>query len=404
MRNQETVEDEFRDVHSTCELSDALLQKLWTRRQQEKNAVQATATSTKLVRPFFTRPFFTRRFASLPPRCVVIAWAIFGLTSGPVTTCLAQGLPDRVIVRTESGNGRKTFYGTIESYGSRFLTIRLLRRGTLQDVPVDQIIKVETPLTASHISALERFHHHEIETARSQFLKALKDETRNWVQDDLRGMLVRCDARHGKFVAAAERFIPLVDDDSRSRHFDFVPLTWQPVQESDLEKPKRWLRQKSETGRLLAGAILLEDDKLTTDAQRVLQKLKRSGDPVIRQLADVQLWRLRLQQADTVRDGELQGWQSRLRLLPERHRGPAHFLIGCAQIGRLEYDNAVLSLLRTPLVYAEFQPRLAVQSARRAVEALRKSGRSAQATAMLAEIATKYPDFQNETPLRDQPI
>ena len=307
----------------------------------------------------------------------------------------AQGVPDRVIVRSDSGNGQKSYYGTIQDYGADFLSIRLLKRGTLQQIPVARIQKVETPLVQNHIDGLQLFEESEATAAREKFATALNDETRDWVKQDLRAMLVRCDCRLGDFVGACDRFIALVGDNSRVRHFDYVPLAWQPPQEPfDKTKPVRWLKLKSKTARLLGASLLLRDKQHGQAAIETLRDLTSCGEILIQQLADVQLWRVRLLSEKSVRNGELIAWNSRIRTLPDRQRPGAWYLLGLAHEGRQELDEAAIALLRPPLAYAHLQPRLAAQSGLRAASVLRKAGHKQEAQTLLLEISQKYRDTE----------
>jgi len=82
----------------------------------------------------------------------------------------------------------------------------------------------------------------------------------------------------------------------------------------------------------------------------IFQTLKTGPRAALQQLAEPQLWRLRLLHSETIRASETALWMLRVRDFDKRQRSGPKFVIGRAPLAGHDADNASTSLLWMPLV------------------------------------------------------
>ena len=307
-------------------------------------------------------------------------------------TAASQEKPDRVLIQNDSKGSRTTLYGHIEDFSDGVLTIRMRNRNVRKTVPESNIIDVETPLVESHIKALQAFRANKFDQARTLLQTAVKDETRRWVHQDIRAMLVRCESRVGDHAAAMLEFAELIRLDGKTRHFHLIPLVWASrLTKAREQSVARTLLAANEPAmRLMGASVSITDEKNRPFGEAELEALGSGGSATIKHLARTQLWRLRLRQGE-VRPGELAGWKSRLKTMPEKLRAGPYYLLGKAHLGRHEYDKASIAFLRLPLVHDE-DHRLAARACLEAAEALSAAGRKTEAVTLYREVATRFSD------------
>jgi len=129
----------------------------------------------------------------------------------------------------------------------------------------------------------------------------------------------------------------------------------------------------------------------------IFQTLKTGPRAALQQLAEPQLWRLRLLHSETIRASETALWMLRVRDFDKRQRSGPKFVIGRAPLAGHDADNASTSLLWMPLVAPldppthppTHQPTTACTKA--AITALKQSGRVAEAEQLQRDLDNFQP-------------
>ncbi len=155
-----------------------------------------------------------------------------------------------------------------------------------------------------------------------------------------------------QIVMAGDRFIRLADEGSiPDLLYADMPLCWTSPRTDEVNaKANAWLKQESESARLLGASWLLMGQDAST-ARKALDELQKSKSPIIAQLARAQSWRT-VPAPETMQ--QLPTWISeRDRMLVPISQGPTEFMmdrlmrigqhelaIGCAvRIATLNADN-----------------------------------------------------------------
>lgn len=341
--------------------------------------------------------------AVLPFREVRHTEHMTGFRHPQITSCLFVGVllfgqlaaaqkPDKVEFRNGSRHSRMTLYGTIEDYSDGKLTLRMLNRGTTKTILQHEVIDVQTPLVASHIKGLQAFRKKEFDSARRHLEAALKDETRKWVHQDIRALMVQVESRVGDHTAAMVHFAKLIQLDSKTRHLHLIPLIWHSrITTSREQNAARVLLTRTDLSiRLMGASVLLSDSKNSWSGESELQSLVSSGKPNLVHLARAQLWRIKLRE-EIPSETMLAAMTSRIASMPDSLKAGPYYLLGQAYLRRHEYDKAAVAFLRLPLVH-DTDHRLAGQSALEAAEALVAGGRLDESKTLFREVATRFSD------------
>lgn len=307
-----------------------------------------------------------------------------------------QPATDRVTLQPENSSSHITVPCDVLDYTADSIQIRLRTGGSVRTYPASEVADVETPQTEPHIRGLARFAQGRTAEASDAFQQALTVETRAWVRREILAMLVRCALMQGDTASAGDRFLAMLERHPQARHFHLIPLSWAPPEgdgsepvESNLRNTARaWLLQPSEAARLLGASFLLGDADSSATAKSQLDKLAASPDRRIRQLAQAQLWRLRLTAPHLSRN-ELVHWEDRIESMPGSLRGGPYYVLGCAYLDRKEYDRAAAAFLWLPLVY-DHDPNLAARACLQAAGALKRIGQDSEALTLYGEVVHRF--------------
>jgi hypothetical protein len=137
--------------------------------------------------------------------------------------------------------------------------------------------------------------------------------------------------------------------------------------------------------KLLAASLLLDDPAAGQSVAVELNRLARSGDRYLSNLARAQLWR----KEDSPSPAILDTWRRDIERMPEIIRGGPWFVLGQALIQRMELDAGAAALLRVLLVHHGNEP-LAIKAGRDAAAALDRLNRQDEADAIRKELAESY--------------
>jgi tetratricopeptide (TPR) repeat protein len=299
---------------------------------------------------------------------------------------------DRVVIQPEGSSSRISIRGQIQDYTGRSITLSVGPGDVLKSYPSSQVVEVETPQIPEHRHALKLYAEEQIPKAKESFESALGAESRLWVRREILADLIRCALRLGDFSSAGSNFLALVRSDHHTRHFHLIPLLWTARDSHHAQKAdaRIWMLNEGEAERLLGASHLLFDERYGQAAETELNKLCRSTDLRVQQLAHSQLWRLRLRSAD-ISDREIERWQSHVDAMHEELRGGPYFVLGQGHLRRREHERAAAALLWVPLIY-DHDYLLAAQACVEAAEALAQVGRRSAAITLYQETLTRFAD------------
>ena len=322
---------------------------------------------------------------------VAPALAAVCLLAVPGRAPAQPGVRDRVVLQLEGASAPAIVSGTVVDYNRHEISIRIRPSQAPRSYPASQVIEVHTPQTEPHARGLEELAAGRIDAAVSALEEAILQESRDWVRQDVRAMLVHCALRRGDYVAAGERFLSLVEAAPATRHFGLIPLWWTTASPAGAHEnaARGWLVQPSPVAQLLGASALLTTPAHGAAAETKLRELLSSGtDYHFHLLAQAQLWRLRLNAGDLGRQ-ELARWQARIESLPDDLQGGPWYVLGRGRLRLREYDRAAAALLRLPIVH-HADHFLAARACLEAADALITAGQTDQAAALYREVMERF--------------
>lgn len=293
---------------------------------------------------------------------------------------------DQIVVRDGDSQRTKIIPGVIEDLAGHSL---ILRRGgnAVEVFKLRDIEAIQFGKSVSFDEGLRHMQSHDWSLAVSSLQIAETTEPREWVVREIQAALAQSLRATGKFDECIKVVERIFEQDPNTRHLNALPLVWDErlppeyrihVQPADLKSPSL-LRQ------LVAGSALLQDPAHTTAAAVVLQTLKTGPRAGIQQLAEAQLWRVRLLDSENIRPFEIGNWMQRVREFDKHQRSGPEFIIGRALLAVHDYDNASTSLLWMPLV-APLDPPTTAACTKEAIVALKQSGRIAEAAQLQRDL------------------
>jgi len=286
---------------------------------------------------------------------------------------------DQIVMRAGTSQRTKVIPGVIENLAGHSVVLR--RGGNAVEVfRLRDIESIQFGKSASFDEGLRQMQNREWLLAIASLGIAETTEPREWVVREIQASLAEALRAAGKFDDCTEVVEKIYEQDPDTRHLNTLPLVWDErlppehrvsVRLEDLKSPSL-LRQ------LVAASALLQDPAHETAAAVSLQTLKTGPRAALQQLAEAQLWRLRLLHPETIRASETALWMQRVRDFDKRQRSGPEFVIGRALLALHDYDNASTSLLWMPFV-APLDPPTTNACTREAITALKQSGRAAEA-------------------------
>jgi tetratricopeptide (TPR) repeat protein len=323
----------------------------------------------------------------------ILPFHFFTFTFSLALCCFtAAGFSQDRVVLQKPGGSRFPLSGLIEDYTGRDLTIQVRMGDAFRRIPRDEIVEVQTQYTAHHEKGRQLLANGRTTEARAELTAALKDEDRTWVRREILAQLVRCALWDGNYRAAVASFLPIVESDPDTFHFDVVPLAWTadpPTAEIRLEA-KSWIEDKSPVTKLLGASHLLADPDQGDRAETVMRFLARESNVKVQRLAQMQLWRVR-SRSGTATPGELSRWETSVEEMPEELRTGGYFVLGQAYRQQQDLERAAAALLWLPLVY-DADRHLAARACFDAAELLESLGDKSQATNLYSEVVFRFGD------------
>ncbi len=298
---------------------------------------------------------------------------------------------DQIVMRDGNSRRTKIIPGVIEDLAGHSVVFR--RGGNAVEVfKLREIESIQFGKSGSFDEGLRQIREHEWLRAIASLKIAEMTEPRAWVVREIQASLAEALRAAGKFDECTQVVERIYEIDPTTRHLNMLPLVWDErlppehrvsVKQEDLKSPSL-LRQ------LVAASALLQDPARESAAASVLQALKTGPRAGLQQLAEAQLWRLRLLHPETIRASETALWMQRVRDFDRRQRSGPDFVIGRALLAVHDYDNASPSLLWMPLV-APLDPPTTAACTNEAINALKQSGRVAEAEQLQRSLDSVQP-------------
>ncbi len=332
----------------------------------------------------FQFSIFNFQFSIAEPSVVrwVLRFAIvvLALTSIPIA---AQ---DTVTIAAGNEGGKTRIGGRILDYNGRELHMQVAG-GLEKSFPTPKILRVETQYEPQHVQADVALAQGRFEEALALYQKAVKSEPRRWVRRKIIAQWVWCYRALGRADRACEAFLLLLRDDPDTPYFDCIPLAWLPRQPSAaMEQTARaWLGRQEPAAVLLGASYLLTTNK-RAGALTKLRKLTTASDTRIAQMALAQTWRATDAGAD---EQEIDAIQLAIERIPEPLRAGPYFVLGAALLGRQQWEQAALALMRVPILYPQHRL-LAARSLVDVGRAMQRLGRTAEAVRLYRELLHTY--------------
>ncbi len=279
--------------------------------------------------------------------------------------------------------------GEIVDYRGNELRLRLIT-GKERVIPADQILRINTSFSDAQRAGDELFAAQNYRGALDQYRAALNGdkERRPWVKRQIVAQTIWCYRDLGQYEAAGQAFLQvLLPGDESTQFFECIPLAWMPgVPPESLERAANaWLANSESPAATLLGASHLLS---TTKGPAAIERLKRLStlrDPRIAWLAQAQLWRTTLFQAD---EAQLLGFLKAIDQCPETLRAGPYYLVGAA-LAKSRPQDAELALLRVPILYPR-ERLLASAALLAAGGVLQRSGHEEAAARLYHELVDDY--------------
>jgi tetratricopeptide (TPR) repeat protein len=221
------------------------------------------------------------------------------------------------------------------------------------------------------------------------YLRALREEPREWVQREILAQCVRCLKDLGRIEQAGDVFLSLVQRDPATRHFGRIPLGWQTGQPSGTleRKAQEWMQDSQPPAARLIGASWLLPTRHRAQAIEVLRGAAARGEASIAALAEAQLWRTRVAMAD---EAELQRWRGLIEQMPRELRAGPYYTLAQGLAARGQHQQAALAWMRVPILHADDDRALAAAALLSAAGQLERIGEPPQAVVLYREIVRDY--------------
>jgi len=301
------------------------------------------------------------------------------------TLILPLTTSDQVVIRKGVSQRSLAIPGVIEDLSGQSIVLRR-SSNAVEVFKLSEIESIQFVKSASYDDGLRQIQSDEWSQAIAALEIAASIEPREWVVREIQASLAEALRASGKFEECVEVVEKIYESDPNTRHLNMLPLVWDerlPPAHRFAGKPED-LKSASLLRQLVTASALLQDPSHEAVAAGVLQSLKTGPRAAIQQLAEAQLWRLRIMHPETIRGTETVFWMQRVCDFDKRQRAGPEFLIGRACLAAHDYDNACTSLLWMPLV-APLDPPTTKACTLEAITALEQSGRIAEAAQLSLE-------------------
>jgi len=254
------------------------------------------------------------------------------------------------------------------------------------EIDSSTVIELETDWPAGTAEARQLLAQRRLREALERFESAQKLEQRTWARHMILAEQIQCLTALEQYFEAAQKFRTIVEADPQTRFFHLIPLAWDSIAQPVHPEFANWMDSPVETARLIGASRSLVGPS-RKQAIETLERLRHDATPNVAMLAASQLWR-----TDAGADQQaIERWKMQLERTPKSLRCGPYFVLGTALATQGQTDEAVLYLMRLPIIYPRNESLAATALVRSAI-LLKEVGQSEQATTLLREILRNYPD------------
>lgn len=277
--------------------------------------------------------------------------------------------------------------GTILDYTGTELRLRT-PLGIEETIPSARVVEMQTRWSPAHEAGRLARGEGRLDDAIAALRQAKREDSRSWAVRQIMAELTGCYLDAGQIDRAGDEFLGIIASDSRTRHFDAIPIAWRGVALSRAVEARAsaWLAARDNpVARLLGASWLLATQRPAAIA--ALETLTKSTDPRIVGLATIQLWRTKLVTATA---DDAHRWQSQLETLPSDVQASGWYVLGDLLVRQAQPAAAVLAYLKPAVLFRQ-QRLLAAEALLAAGTQLEKMARTSEALALYRELARDYP-------------
>lgn len=282
--------------------------------------------------------------------------------------------------------------GRILEYTGREIVV-LPARGTERRFPADRVVEIQTSWPGGYEEGLRALDEQDYAAAAQHLTAANRAESRTWARRIILARLARAMQGQGKLEQSADVVLAILASDPASPHFNLLPLAWAGAARVPSSKADAWLKEAERPAASLLGASHLLATR-QGDSIAVLRRLTAAPDARIAAMAEAQLWRTQVANAD---EAEVARWQAAVAKMPSGLRAGPFFVVGQA-LRRLGHRNeAALAFLRVP-IHAPQAGELSARALLAAAECVHQAGHPEEAIRLAEEILASYADTPSAGP------
>ncbi len=305
---------------------------------------------------------------------------------GDEESLLPPASGDQVILKAKGAARPKILQGAIGDLKGHSVVLRQ-NNGQVEVVVLRDVQRLEFAKSEAYETGLRAMQQRRWKDALKAFAEAQREERRPWVRREILSSVAECYRARREFAECLKAVEQILADDPSSRHVLCLPLVWDErlPDNQKYSADVSQLRSKSPAEQLTAASALLSSEDHQRQAAATLQKVRKESDLTMSQLAELQLWRLRLIEPEKLAVLEVEEWQRRLKELDRKVRSPGEFLAGRALMQLHENDRAIVSLLWMPLM-EPLDPPTTAASLTDALTLFDQSGRSDEGQRLVPEL------------------
>ena len=306
--------------------------------------------------------------------------------SGDEGSLLPPASGDQVILKPKGAARPKILQGAIGDIKGHSVVLRQ-NSGQVEVIILRDVQRLEFAKSEAYENGLRAIQQRKWKDALKALAEAQREERRPWVRREILSSMAECYRARREFAECLKAVEQILAEDPSSRHVLCLPLVWDerlPDNQKYVADVSQ-LRSKSLAEQFTAASALLSSEEHRRQATATIQKVRKEGDLTMSQLAELQLWRLRLIEPEKLAVLEVEEWQRRLKELDRKVRSPGEFLAGRALMQLHENDRAIVSLLWMPLM-EPWDPPTTAASLTDALTLFDQSGRSAEGQRLIPEL------------------
>ncbi|PHS18355.1 MAG: hypothetical protein COA78_02490 [Blastopirellula sp.] len=280
--------------------------------------------------------------------------------------------------------------GTVLEYTGEVLILRTIG-GREDQIAGSKVTGIQYTKISSHQLADKAFANKKYQNATIAYGQAMQLEDRRWVKREILAQLSWCHRYQGQIDLAGEDFLLIVRSDPTTRLLGEMPLAWMNhVVSIELERRAvSWIQNRELPYAQLMGAswLLFTVDRKTCIS--VLKSLELNPNPIIAQLAEMQLRRTKLHLAIPA---QIDMWEAQITRLPKTVRAGPTYLISKARDRQKEPEVpevTALSYMKIPILYPRHH-HLVSDALFQTARQLEELERPEEAARIYREVITNY--------------